>query len=198
MRSFKIIGLIGPTGSGKTTAAEAFVRLGWSVIDADSLSRRTLVKDSLTLKMLQTVFGGDIADENGEPVRSLIAQRAFSSEENTKILNDITHPAIYMCALSEMKKLIDSGKKKIVFDAPTLLDCNGQLLCDEVVTVTADLGVRAERIIKRDKISREEAMARINAQPPSSFYEKNSDFVFYNNSDLQALYAQLLTAFGEG
>ena len=128
MRKYRIIGLTGPTGSGKSIAADIFRQLGFSVVNADELSRKSLRKGSVTLRILQAIFGNDIADSSGEPNRQLIAQRAFSSKENTKILNAVTHSQIYMLAMAEFKALTDSGAENIVFDAPTLLDGNGQFV----------------------------------------------------------------------
>ena len=196
MRKYRIIGLTGPTGSGKSIAADIFRQLGFSVVNADALSRKSLRKGSVTLRILQAIFGNDIADSSGEPNRQLIAQRAFSSKENTKILNAVTHSQIYMLAMAEFKALTDSGAENIVFDAPTLLDGNGQFVCDYVVTVLADRNERLQRIIQRDGISRRQANERLEAQHSDEFYISASDFVIYNNSDFTELKNQIESFLG--
>ena len=197
MRRYKIIGLTGPSGAGKSAAAEVFRELGYEILDADGLSRMTLKRGSITLKMLQAAFGDDVADENGEPDRRLIAERAFADKQSTELLNQITHPSIYMFALAELKRLIDSGKTRIVFDAPTLLDSNGQFICDAVVSVIAEPEIRLQRIIARDKLTREQAEKRISAQHPDSFYIEQSDVVLYNNGDTQKLKDEIYRLFQE-
>ncbi len=96
----KIIGLTGQTGAGKSTAAKFMSELSCAVIDADSVSRRTAQKDSPCLKRLAQEFGGDIINKDGSCNRRLLAQRAFSSDENTERLYSVTHPYI----VGEIKK----------------------------------------------------------------------------------------------
>lgn len=197
MRKYKIIGLIGPTGAGKSEVAQIFKLLDCAVVDADQLSHTTLVKDSVTLRLLCSIFGNDIVDDDGNPLRRVIAQRAFASQDNTKLLNSITHPQIYMSALSEFKKLVDNGYKYIIFDAPTLIESNGQFLCDTIITVTANIETRINRIIGRDNITYDQALARVNAQQPDDYYISHSDYVICNDGDISSLIKQVNEIFME-
>ncbi len=191
MRNYELIGLTGPSGSGKSTAAAVFRSSGYSVINADDLAREILVGGSITLRLLQETFGKDIVCENGEPNRRLIARRAFSSPNNTRLLNEITHPQIYMLVLKELKRLTDLGVRKVVFDAPALFESNGQLICDRVISVIASPEVRLHRITERDEITEEEAKQRMFAQRPDSYYISQSDRVVYNNGTPGALRRQI-------
>ena len=82
MRNYTIIGLTGPTGSGKSTVSRFFREEGFEIINADELAREVVSKGSVCLKQLSLVFGGDIIDENGELDRRLLASRAFSSKDS--------------------------------------------------------------------------------------------------------------------
>ena len=83
------------------------------------------------------------------------------------------------------RSFIDSGDKRIVFDAPVLFESNSDLMCDSVVCVTAPREVRAQRLMKRDNLTREEIERRISAQQPDEFYMQRSDFTIDGGAELE-------------
>ena len=94
-----VIGLTGPTGAGKSTARDIAKKCGFFVIDADKVSRDVTKKGSKLLPLLEAEFGGVV--KCGELDRKDLGLKAFSSAENTKKLNSITHPFI----VSEIKAM---------------------------------------------------------------------------------------------
>ena len=190
MRRFCIVGLTGPTGAGKSTVSRFFEEAGFAVINADALAREIMEPGSACLMQLKAAFGSDIINENGEPDRRLIAERAFSSRENTQLLNDITHPAIFLRALKLCREYIDSGRTKILFDAPVLFESNSDIMCDAAVTVTAPKEVRIERLTKRDGRTRAEIERRISAQHDDNFYIARSDYAIDGSAPLQSVKAR--------
>lgn len=176
MRNFVILGLTGPSGSGKSTFCKYLKECGFVCIDADAISKQALSAGSSCVLQLKAVFGDDIAP-NGEVDRKLLASRAFASKENTQLLNDITHPWVFLRTLKIIKHFVESGEKLIVFDAPVLFESNSDIMCDIIVSVIADRQTRLERIMKRDNISSQQANQRFNAQHSDSFYASKSDFV---------------------
>ena len=187
MRSYTILGLTGPTGSGKSTAARLFGEQGFVIIDADTLARNAVSKGSVCLRQLAYVFGEDIIGGDGELDRRLLASRAFSSAENTQMLNDITHPNIFLQAMRLCREYTDSGKNRIVFDAPLLLESCSDIMCDCVVSVIAPKAVRIERIAKRDGIDMQSIADRINAQHGDSYYISKSDFVIDGSQPIDTI-----------
>lgn len=177
MRNFTLIGLTGSTGSGKSTIAEFFRQNGYIIIDADKIARQALAKDSSCLKQVCGVFGDDILNPDGGLNRQKLAERAFSSSENTQLLNDITHPWIFLQVLKICRQNIDSGKNKLLFDAPVLFESNSDIMCDAVVSVTAPKEVRLERLVKRDGLSEEQIRKRMSVQHDDDYYTSRSDFV---------------------
>lgn len=190
MRNYKIIGLTGPTGSGKSAFAEYFEKKGFKIINADKIARQVTSPNSICLKTLASVFGDDILNPDNSLNRKALASKAFLTKEKTRLLNDITHPFIYLNVLRLAREYINSGNTKIIYDAPLLFESNGDLMCDYVISVLCPMEKRIERIIKRDGITREQALLRINAQKSDDFYRESSDFCVYNDSDLDNLYFQ--------
>lgn len=165
-----VIGLTGKTGAGKTTVASYLKEKGCYIIDGDIIARQITEKGSDVLPVLQKAFGDDILDENGELIRKRLAERAFSSKENTALLNSITHPAITQRFKSELAKAETQGYKTAVIDAAALLESSGKDLCRKIIVVHADKETRLDRILKRDGITTEQAITRINAQKDDDYY----------------------------
>lgn len=182
----KIIGLTGQSGAGKSTVSKVFADKGVAVIDADTLAHVAL-KTEKCKESLRAVFGDGIFDESGEVVRKLLAKAAFSSEENTLKLNRCTHPVIAELTLSTFNELESKGERAVLFDAPTLLESGLHTLCSVIVSVIADKNLRAERIMKRDGLTLDEAMLRLNAQHDDRFYTDKSDYVIENNGSDEEL-----------
>ncbi len=193
MRRYIIIGLTGPTGSGKSTVSAFFREQGFEVINADELARSVVSQGSVCLKQLALVFGSDIIDGNGRLDRRLLAKRAFSSKENTALLNEITHPHIFLRSLKACREYIDSGKKKIVFDAPVLFESNSDLMCDAVVSVIAPKATRITRIAQRDGIDVKSIEERIHAQHDDDYYINKSDYVIDGSEPLEQVRANVLS-----
>lgn len=176
-----IIGLTGKTGAGKSTVALKLKEKGCYIIDGDIIARQITEKGSDILPLLQKAFGADILDENGYLIRKLLAQRAFSSKENTNILNSITHPEIKRRCEKEIASAENQGYKTIVIDAAAILEGDCKALCNKIVVVHADKDTRLTRILQRDNITEEQAMTRINAQKDDEYYFSQADIIIRNH-----------------
>ena len=167
------IGLTGQTGAGKGYVGRYLETLGFNVLDTDVYARKICEKNSPVLSLLANKFGNDIII-NGALDRRLLADRAFASPEATEKLNSITHPAI-----------LELCRKEAVFpsvlDAPLLFESKGDKMCYKTIAVLAPKELRLERIMKRDGITKERALARMNAQRDEEFYKTNSDFTVIND-----------------
>lgn len=189
MRNFTVIGITGPTGSGKSTITTYLKSKGCHIIDADNLGRLALQKGSDCLMQVCAVFGNDILNHDGTLNRQLLAKKAFSTPENTAKLNNITHPWICIQVLriiDDMRKTEDNPV--ILFDAAVLLESKMDILCDYVLAVVAPVEIRKKRIMKRDNLTAENADIRIKAQHKDDFYIDNADFVIDGSLPLEEIY----------
>ena len=173
-----LIGLTGPTGSGKSTASKVAEKMGFKVVDCDRLARVATEKESPALKALTEVFTEEILNSDGTLNRKMLASKAFKDSESTELLNKTVLPYIVELVVKEAK-----GFENVLLDAPTLFESGLQTKCDKTVVVLADKDIRLSRIISRDKISKEDAVLRINAGKTDDYYIKRADYILYNNAD---------------
>ena len=174
-----IIGLTGPTGAGKSSLKTVAENLGYKVIDCDITARKAVEKGTKGLMALVNTFGEDILFSDGSLNRKALAQKAFSTPQNTELLNKILLPFITELVLKECEG------DKVLLDAPTLFESGLNEKCTATVGVLADRETRIERIKNRDNLSEDEALTRINAGKTDEFYKQNADFVIYNNGETE-------------
>ena len=195
MRKYKLIGLTGTSGAGKGEVVKILASRGYSVIAADELARE-IMKNEVVLECIKNFFGADVVKDNILD-RSLLAERAFYDKEHTALLNRITHPHITALFFERLTELADSGSDKIVLDAPQLFESKINIVCDTTIAVLADEKLRLDRIIKRDKLTEQQAKQRISVQLSDSFFTENCDYIIYNNSTVTALTAEVESIIGK-
>ena len=176
----KIIGLTGLTGAGKSTVAQKLMAYGCYHIDADKVARNVINNNENVKNKLKERFGDDVINPDSTINRPVLGTRAFADEQSTNDLNAITHPAV----IEEIKSIIEDieevGYRGVIIDAIALFESGLDALCDFKVTVIAPKEIRLERIMKRDNITEEKALERINAQKDESFFTSKADFVLWN------------------
>lgn len=191
MRKAIVIGLTGQTGAGKTTVAEGLRHFGYQVIKADEIARLVTEQGSPVLQELAAVFGADILKEDGSLDRALLAERAFASPEETKLLNGVTHPEIIRLINKKINGAFFDGYEGVILDASQLFESGLNERCALVVSVVAPEDVRLKRIMERDGISEEKARQRMGAQLPEEFFRTHSNYVIENTGTADDLKLQL-------
>ena len=178
----KIFALTGKTGAGKSTVATHLSQMGCFIIDGDKIARQITDKGKPALSLLSDAFGSDILLPDGTLNRSLLAQRAFSSEENTALLNSITHPLIKQEFVRETEFAEKNGYRTAIIDAAAILESDCKDLCSKVIVVHAPEETRLKRILQRDSITEEAALTRIKAQKSDDYYLSQADVIINNFS----------------
>lgn len=165
----KIIGLCGSSGSGKGYVSMLFEKHKIPAIDTDRVYRETTTKKgSDCLFELTEEFGTSILTESGELYRPALAKIVFSDREKLKKLNEITHKHIKIDTVRLLEKYRKEGAPAVIIDAPVLFESNFDKMCDFTVCVTAPTEKKIERILTRDQITREGAIARLSSQKSDS------------------------------
>ena len=172
----KIIGLTGGIGSGKTTIANHFMAAGIPVYIADDEARKIMQSETI-IDEIQKTFGTAIF-EQGVLNRQKLAEIVFNNPEKLQLLNGIIHPAVK----KHFENWISNHNKIpfIIYEAAILFESGSYKNCDKIITVTAPLETRIQRVIQRDNTTRENVLKRINMQWDDNQRIVKSDFVVEN------------------
>lgn len=177
----KIIGLTGGIGSGKTTIANHFLSTGIPVYIADEEARKLMQSDEIVNAIKET-FGADFF-ENNMLKREKLAEVVFNNPEKLKQLNSIVHPAVK----SHFKQwlLRHAAFPFVIYEAAILFESGNYKDFDMIITVTAPLESRIQRVMKRDGTTRDLVLKRINSQWTDEQRISKSDYVVENiNSEI--------------
>lgn len=178
----KIIGITGNSGSGKSTIAKIIKKQSQGmIIDADKIAKNMTTSNTMYLKEIANTFGTEVV-KNNQLNRQKLADIVFNNAQEKEKLDKIT----FQYVVDEIKRQINSAKENIVIlDVPLLFESKLNELCDYTVGVIANENEKIERICKRDCISKEKAMQRINSQPNDEFYVNNCDYIIRNSNPKQ-------------
>ncbi len=173
-----IFGITGGTGAGKSTVSNHFRKLGVYVADCDKAARSVVNKGMPCLDELQKAFGSGILNIDGTLNRKRLGEIVFTNKNKLSLLNKITHKYIKKYLEQELN---GSGAAICAIDGAVITGSPVEGMCRVLVAVTADRGIRADRIMARDGLSRESAEKRIDAQMSDAEYIGRADYVIKNN-----------------
>ena len=181
------IGITGGIGSGKSTAAKVFALLGAPVYYADDAAKLVMNTDADVQSGIIKAFG-EASYVNGQLDRAYIAARVFNDAKQLEVLNSIVHPATIRDADSWIKK---QSAPYVIKEAALLFESGSYAALDFIIGVSAPYPLRLHRTMKRDNISREQVIARMNKQIDENIKMKLCDFLIYND-EAQLLIPQIL------
>lgn len=157
-----VVGLTGGIASGKTSVANALRDMGMTVLDADAISRSVTAPGGEALAEIREDFGDSVFD--GEILnRRALGDVVFRDEQKRKQLEEIIHPLV----IGKMKRLTQEANTDIVFwDVPLLYETGMDKDCGEVWCVHVPADEQVRRVMRRDRMTRSQALDRINSQMP--------------------------------
>ncbi|WP_294157197.1 dephospho-CoA kinase [uncultured Clostridium sp.] len=178
------IGLTGGIGTGKSTVSKILASEGFKIIDADLIAREVLEKNPRILDIIRTQFGSGFFDWRGEFRRKEFGNHIFRFPKQRIKYEGIIIPYIKEEIENELKRYEKKGEKIVILDAPTLIENNLHSEMDYVILVVADNSVQIKRIIERDKLTKSEAVSRINSQMPVEQKKEFANIIIDNNGNL--------------
>ena len=188
-----IVGITGPSGSGKSLLGKYLSSKAFPVINADEVYHSLLIPPSKCLDKLRAAFGNDIFNEDGTLDRKKLASLVFSDEAKLTLLNATVLDVVLEKTRRIIKQYENGGASIVFVDAPTLIESGFHKECNTVISVIASKEIRIERIIKRDNITKSKAEERISAQKNDDFYYSHSDFVITNDTTEESFLSQAKT-----
>jgi len=186
-----IVGLTGGIASGKSTVSQHMLELGLPIICADTIVKEIYRHQDTFDFILQTAPKA-ITDHkiNFQTLRKIF----FSTPAIKHTIESYIYPrmeSIFLKQLSHYKNPIF-----VVYDVPLLFEHNLDSKVDITICVSCDQQQQIDRIMSRDKITKEEAQAIIKSQMPLKQKAKMANYVITNDSSLNHLKEKTILALG--
>ncbi|MDD9341595.1 MAG: dephospho-CoA kinase [Providencia heimbachae] len=156
-----IVALTGGIGSGKTTVANEFAKLGVPLVDADVIARQVVEPETPALNSIVLRYGKNILNPDGTLNRSHLRAIIFSNVEEKKWLNALLHPLIQT---ETQKQFQQADYPYVLWVVPLLIENNISHLADRVLVVDVTREEQISRTIARDNISQEQVSNILEAQ----------------------------------
>lgn len=189
-----IIGITGSSGAGKSTVCEILeMEYNIKVLNADKIAKQLSQKGNLYLDDIVELFGKDILTEDGELDRPKLANIIYNDDPKRELLNQCTFRHIHITLQEKITNILKEDEKAIiVIDAPLLFEAKLEDMCDLVIAVIAkDKELQIDRIVQRDRITREQAAKRLQAQMPDEFYTSRSQYAIVNDGEIEEIEGQV-------
>ena len=179
-------GLTGGIATGKSTVGGIFRQAGAFIIDADDIAHRSIRKGMPAWRKVVTHFGYAILRSDGEINRPLLGSIIFKEEEKKQILNQIVHPHVRREIARQLAPIEKNHPRAvIILDIPLLIEVGWHRDVQEVILVYAPEEIQLTRLMARDGLSNEDALARIRAQMPIEEKKRHASIVIDNSGDLE-------------
>ena len=185
------VGLTGSIGVGKSFVASVFVELGCHVLDADQTAREVVMPGTPGLKALTDAFGEEILNTDGTLDRKQLGTLIFADPSQRQRLNHILHPFI----IARQNEIMNAWEAEDpdgigIIDAALMIESGGYKRFDKLIVVHCRPEVQLERLMLRDKLSRDEALRRINSQMPQEEKQKFADYLIDTSDGYESTRAQ--------
>jgi len=188
------VGITGGIGSGKTTVAKIWQKMGARVVFADDLAKELMLTDPGLRTQLTETFGDKTYTKDGDINKPHLIREAF---ENNRVdeLNAIVHPAIREKTRELIEQATKNGEEVFAYEAAVLLNYGRPDYLDVVVLVTGDRKKRISRVLERDNVDEEDVVARMAKQPDFNSLNQLADFVIENNGTIGDLEEKSVTLY---
>jgi dephospho-CoA kinase len=160
-----VAGLTGSIATGKSTVSGLFKELGAFIVDADHAAREVVLPGTKAWHEIVRIFGQEILMKSGEIDRERLGRIVFNDTAMRGILEAVVHPEVVR-SMDEQVSSIKSGfpDAVVILDVPLLIETGMHKGLSEVIIVYCPEEIQIARLMARDKISREEALAKVRSQ----------------------------------
>ncbi len=185
------IAITGGIGSGKSTVTDYLIEKGYTVIDADAMSRAMTAAGGKAMPYIMEHFGPDYINADGSLNRVAMRNLVFRNPKYKAVLEEGTTKVV----LEDIEKIKaekrEAGEKALFFDIPLLFETHQEGNYDLIWVVTADRELRKERIMKRDGTDAEIADLMIGSQTEEDVRIAKASTVLSNNGSVEDLHAEI-------
>ncbi|MBK9170404.1 MAG: dephospho-CoA kinase [Bryobacterales bacterium] len=172
------VGLTGGLASGKSFVGATLAELGCRVLQADALGHEVLAPDGEAYSSVVEAFGEGILGGNGAIDRRRLAAEVFGHPDRLAQLNTLVHPWVLRKEEEWMERVAAEDARAIaVLEAAILIETGSYKRFARLILAVCSEEEQVRRAMKRDGLSRDEVLARLNSQMPLSEKQKYADYV---------------------
>lgn len=182
-----IVGLTGGIVGGKSTVASMFKDFGAKIIDADKLGHSVILPNKPAWRKIIKIFGKDILQNDLTIDREKLGKIVFANQALLKKLNEITHPEITKIIKKEInlaKNATHNQENVLIIDAALIYEAKMDGLMDKIIVVYINEDEQVKRLIRRNNLSKEEALQKIKSQMLIKEKVEMADYVIDNSNSL--------------
>ncbi len=174
-----MVALTGSIATGKSTVCKILKENGYKIVDADIIAR-----ELINAEKIEGIFGKKYA-RDGIIDRKALGDLVFNNQSERAKLNEYIHPLIRDRIYKEVD-ILEKNSIKYIVDIPLYFE-SGHYDGTIVSVVYCPKELQMQRLIEREKLSKVEAIKRIESQIDIEYKKKKADFVIDNSKDLAHL-----------
>lgn len=172
------VGITGGIGSGKSLTCAIFKILGVPVFEADKAAGKLYNEDKKLKEKLISYFGTGLYDNSGKLIRPKLASIIFNDTEALRLVNELVHPLVREVYEKWNR---NQNARYVLYEAAIMYESGYYRLMDANILVTAPVEVRIQRVIERDRVTREQVVARMRNQRVDQEDCSWADFIIRND-----------------
>jgi len=172
------IGLTGVIGSGKSTAANYFSKLGVPVFFADNSAKKIMNTDSSVKKCLVDLLGS-LVYLNGELNKQFISDKIFNNQNLLKSINNLIHPKVQE---DFNLWLTNQTSPYVIYEAALIFENSSEHLFDKIICIKTPLDIIYNRLKKRGNYSKNRIDKILKNQLSQNVKCSKSDYCIENIS----------------
>lgn len=184
-----IIGLTGGIGSGKSTVANLFAKLGIEIIDTDQLAREVVNPGTAALQKIAEHFGAEILTAQNTLNRKQLRAIIFQHPEQREWLENLLHPLIRHAM---RKHALHAKSSYCIVVIPLFVESKSNDLINRVLVIDAPEQLQLARAMQRDGMTAAQATAILKSQASRTRRLAAADDVIHNDKDMLNLEQQVL------
>ena len=186
MAKIRLIGITGGIATGKSAVCEMIKKFGIPLIDFDILSRKAVEPEKPAWKDITAYFGASVLNKDKSINRQALKKIVFDNPAKLKKLESFIHPRIKKDFINLTETYFKKKPDGIIqAGVPLLIETNMTEMFDYIILVWLPFEEQIKRVIKRDKISYEQAEKIIASQMPINDKKKYANFIIDNSGSLQ-------------
>jgi dephospho-CoA kinase len=189
-----IIGLTGGIACGKSAVSGVLKKFGAKTLDIDTVTHELLEPNGTLFEVYVQHFGKYIVAADGTLNKKIIGEIIFNHPEERQWINSVAHPILLNAARDFLEDCAAEGVEIALVEVPLLFEAGWEHLFDEIWAVNVGRSKQIWRLVQRDKLTQQQAVARVNSQMPPEEICRRADVVINNKKSIGHTKKQVLAA----